>query len=123
MAGLQGTDAAAGPGRGKSYDLAVFSKTRPFLFEAKSWSYYSPTEIGAALANDAQKLRGFPGTMYLENPSKHILLFGYDSRGDKHKDDLCAKARLRFSGKAMFTASTLERDDDHFIVAVFEVLP
>ncbi len=123
LAQLEAGEPSTRKDRGKSYDLAVFCAERPFLFEAKSWSYYSPTQIGSALTKDAQKLRDFAGAPYLKKPSKHLLLFGHDYRGDKHNNALCAKAGLRFAGRAVFSASTRARVDDHFIVTVFSVIP
>ncbi len=123
LAQLEAGESSTRKGRARSYDLAVFCEERPFLFEAKSWSYYSPAQIGSALTKDAQKLRDFAGAPYLKNPSKHILLFGHDYRGDRHDDALCAEVGLRLVGKAMFPASTRARADDHFIITVLSVIP
>lgn len=120
---LEAKDPSIPNGRGQSHDLAVFCEKRPYLFEAKSWSYYSPRMVGAALAKDAQKLRTFASAPYLKNPLKHILLFGNDHRGDKHNDTLCANAGLQFAGKATFPASTRYKADDRFIITLFSVIP
>jgi len=120
---LEAGDPAIRNGRGKSHDLAVFCEKRPYLFEAKSWSYYSPRMVSSALAKDAQKLRAFAGAPYLKNPLKHILLFGNDHRGDKHNETLCVDAGLQFAGKATFPASTRYKVDDHFIITLFSVIP
>lgn len=122
LAQLEAGERSGRKDRGKSYDLAVFCSERPFLFEAKSWSYYSPNAMAAALTKDARKLRNFTKAPFLKKPSKYILLFGHDNRDMKHNNMLCSTAGLRFAGRTLFPASTRKREDDHFVVTVFSVV-